>query len=72
MQSISPGSVETELRDASVIGSNIKWDEQLEKQLKDRAFLKSKDVADAVIYVLSTPPHVQVHELIIKPLGEFN
>ncbi|XP_044260394.1 farnesol dehydrogenase-like [Tribolium madens] len=32
--------------------------------------LKPEDIADAVIYVLSTGPHVQVHELTIHPLGE--
>ena len=31
--------------------------------------LEANDIADAVVYVLSTPPHVQVHELTIKPLG---
>lgn len=32
--------------------------------------LESEDIAKAVIYVLGTPPHVQVHELTIKPVGE--
>ncbi|XP_019876345.2 farnesol dehydrogenase [Aethina tumida] len=32
--------------------------------------LDPNDVADAVIYVVGTPPTVQVHELIIKPLNE--
>jgi len=32
--------------------------------------LNAEDIADAVVYALSTPPHVQVHELTIKPLGE--
>ncbi|KAK9869638.1 hypothetical protein WA026_003383 [Henosepilachna vigintioctopunctata] len=31
--------------------------------------LHPEDVAEAVIYVLSTPPHVQVHDVILKPLG---
>ncbi len=33
--------------------------------------LAPSDVADAVIYVLSTPPNVQVNELIFRPLGQF-
>ncbi|XP_011189726.2 farnesol dehydrogenase [Zeugodacus cucurbitae] len=32
--------------------------------------LQPEDVADALIYCLQTPPHVQVHELILKPVGE--
>nr|QYV43145.1 FOLD3 [Colaphellus bowringi] len=32
--------------------------------------LQATDVADAVLYVLSTPPHVQIQELTIKPLNE--
>uniref|UniRef100_A0A182QQ68 Dehydrogenase n=1 Tax=Anopheles farauti TaxID=69004 RepID=A0A182QQ68_9DIPT len=32
--------------------------------------LEAVDVADAILYVLATPPRVQVHEIIIKPVGE--
>lgn len=38
--------------------------------LEKMPHLNAKDIADAVIYVLGTPPHVQVHELTIKPVGE--
>jgi NADP+-dependent farnesol dehydrogenase len=34
------------------------------------AHLETEDIANAVLYVLGTPPHVQVHELTIKPVGE--
>jgi len=57
--SISPGAVKTE----------IFTPEQLEF-LKFSPHLKSEDIAAAVLYVLGTPPHVQVHELTIKPVGE--
>lgn len=33
-------------------------------------FLNPEDIADGVLYVIGTPPHVQVHELTIKPIGE--
>lgn len=32
--------------------------------------LKAKDVADAVIFVLSRPAHVQISELMVRPIGE--
>ncbi|KAJ6637277.1 Farnesol dehydrogenase [Pseudolycoriella hygida] len=62
--SISPGGVRTEIGLAS--GATP---EMLEAA-KNMPMLDSADVSQAVIYVLKTKPHVQVHELIIKPLGE--
>uniref|UniRef100_A0A182YT68 Uncharacterized protein n=1 Tax=Anopheles stephensi TaxID=30069 RepID=A0A182YT68_ANOST len=32
--------------------------------------MEPEDIADAVLYVLGTPPRVQVHELTIRPVGE--
>ncbi|XP_072386595.1 farnesol dehydrogenase-like [Diabrotica undecimpunctata] len=61
--SISPGIVDTE------IIADFKASE-LFAVIKD-AMLKSEDIADAVLYVLSTPQHVQVHDIIIKPQGEY-
>ncbi|ETN62710.1 oxidoreductase [Anopheles darlingi] len=56
--SISPGAVKTEILD----GMNLPADINL---------LQSEDISAAVLYTLGTPPHVQVHEIMIKPLGEF-
>ncbi|XP_037050742.1 farnesol dehydrogenase-like [Bradysia coprophila] len=56
--SISPGSVKTEIFPVT------------EEMLKVFPILQPEDVSGAVLYVLGTPPHVQVHELIIKPIGE--
>lgn len=58
-QSISPGIVRTDIFDEN-------WSEFLNKT----PHLLPKDIADAVIYALGTPPRVQIHELTIKPLGE--
>ncbi|XP_069683510.1 farnesol dehydrogenase-like [Periplaneta americana] len=62
--SISPGFVRTEITRASG------FTPEMLEAFKDAPFLESQDIADAVLYVLGTPPHVQIHELIIKPLGE--
>lgn len=33
-------------------------------------FLAPADVSAAVMFAIGTPAHVQIHELIIKPVGE--
>lgn len=64
VSSISPGPVDTELveRDPNHTEARELW--------KKIPLLTSEDVANAVVYILATPPHVQIHELIIRPVGE--
>ncbi|XP_017485915.1 PREDICTED: farnesol dehydrogenase [Rhagoletis zephyria] len=57
---ISPGIVDTDIL-PSPIRSVVK--EMLPS-------LKSEDVADAVLWAISTPSNVQVHNITIKPMGE--
>lgn len=51
-QSICPGAVDTEILQSAEIAGLF--------DLKTLPMLKSEDIADAVVYVLGTPPHVQV------------
>ncbi|XP_069683502.1 farnesol dehydrogenase-like [Periplaneta americana] len=62
--SVSPGAVTTEIGEAA--GATP----EMTAMFKDMPFLAAEDVADAVLYVLGVPPHVQIHELMIKPVGE--
>ncbi|KAG5895116.1 hypothetical protein JTB14_008553 [Gonioctena quinquepunctata] len=62
--SISPGAVDTPIFDEKT------RDSQGFKDAVGNNMLKPEDIADAIIYVLSTPPHVQIHELTIKPVNE--
>ncbi|XP_055624431.1 farnesol dehydrogenase-like [Toxorhynchites rutilus septentrionalis] len=55
--SISPGAVRTDMLPKEGWAADI-------------ATLQPEDIADAIVYVLGTPPHVQIHELTIKPVGE--
>ncbi|KFB50611.1 AGAP005645-PA-like protein [Anopheles sinensis] len=55
--SISPGAVKTEIL------------EPLEGTA-EMPMLQSEDISQAVLYAIGTPPRVQVHEIIIKPVGE--
>ncbi|XP_025837718.1 farnesol dehydrogenase-like [Agrilus planipennis] len=64
--SISPGLVSTNLYESA--GFHPK----AIKAIGNRPSLYPKDIADGVLYVLGTPPHVQVHELTIKPVGEID
>lgn len=64
ISSISPGYVKSEF----FVGKQ--WPTEFVEVLKSSPNLEVEDVANAVLYVLGTPPHVQVHELIIQPVGE--
>lgn len=55
-QSLSPGPVDTEFAEANNLFSSEQYKEVYGKLPK----LLPKDVADSVLYVLSTPPTVQV------------
>ncbi len=57
---LSPGIVETEFR-CRMIGP-----EAAKSFYSRMRCLQAKDIADAVLYVLGTPPHVQVTELTIN------
>ncbi|KAJ3664441.1 hypothetical protein Zmor_000005 [Zophobas morio] len=63
--SVSPGLVVSEM---TVLAKDIS--DERRKIMEDRPILQAEDIADGVVYVLSTPEHVQVHELTIKPVGE--
>ncbi|KAM7348777.1 farnesol dehydrogenase-like isoform 1-T2 [Cochliomyia hominivorax] len=56
--SISPGLVDTEI-----------VPDPYKEAMKD-TILSPFDISNAIMFALSTPPHVQIHELIIKPVGE--
>lgn len=64
--SIEPGTVDTNLRD------DITDDELLEdKDYSDEEpSLNAENIADAVIYALQQPRHVNVNGLLIKPTGK--
>lgn len=56
ISNISPGNVRTEMSDESA--------------LKEIPHLEADDVADVVLYMLSTDPRVQIEDVIIRPTGE--
>lgn len=58
---ISPGLVDTEITSQATDN----------EMLKAMPKLKPKDVADALIYIITRPDSVQIHDIILKPVGEF-
>nr|XP_022902752.1 farnesol dehydrogenase-like [Onthophagus taurus]XP_022902753.1 farnesol dehydrogenase-like [Onthophagus taurus]XP_022902754.1 farnesol dehydrogenase-like [Onthophagus taurus]XP_022902755.1 farnesol dehydrogenase-like [Onthophagus taurus]XP_022902756.1 farnesol dehydrogenase-like [Onthophagus taurus]XP_022902757.1 farnesol dehydrogenase-like [Onthophagus taurus]XP_022902758.1 farnesol dehydrogenase-like [Onthophagus taurus] len=61
---ISPGPTDTEIN--KLHSNNGSFANIIDAMPK----LKAEDVADAIVYVLSTPHHVQVQDIMIRPLGE--
>ncbi|KAF5288867.1 hypothetical protein FQA39_LY03746 [Lamprigera yunnana] len=69
--SISPGNVATDIYRTSFENSNINYEKSdFFQEISQCAMLTAEDVADSVMYTLGTPPNVQVHEIMIKPIGE--
>jgi len=67
--SVSPGRVATQIGTDDNDSASQK--EIIAEEVRTpELMLKPEDVADCVSYILSTPPHVQVHEATIAPLGE--
>ncbi|XP_044731173.1 farnesol dehydrogenase-like [Chrysoperla carnea] len=64
--SISPGVVKTEILQASGLDKI----ESIRDIMKTIPALEPVDVANAVLYLMTTPPSVNVTELTIRPTGE--
>ncbi|KAH1009988.1 hypothetical protein HUJ05_004353 [Dendroctonus ponderosae] len=64
--SISPGAVDTEFNQAAFPAEQLK---KLAHVNSSQKLISTEDVADSAFYVLATPEHVNVKELIIVPHG---
>lgn len=59
MQSLSPGTVTTDMTNTD----NYDIDPATVEKYKHIKCLQPNDIANAVMYVLSTPPHLQVKNI---------
>jgi NADP-dependent 3-hydroxy acid dehydrogenase YdfG len=64
---ISPGYVETEF--ASIFRGRAGADAELAARLRT---LEARDVAEAVLWVVTRPAHVQVHDVLLRPTEQKN
>lgn len=65
---VSPGAVETEFSEVRFHGDR----ERAKKVYQGFKPLAAEDIADAVSYVLNTPAHVNILEMIILPTAQRN
>lgn len=61
--SIAPGRVANELWGGEMVA-------QIEDQVRQHASLRSEDVANAVIFMLSQPAHVTIRDLVMLPQNQ--
>jgi len=60
--SIAPGTVANELW-------GITEEAEVNKRVADHSCLRSEDVAEAIVFMLSQPPHVTIRDLVMLPQG---
>ncbi|GFT92051.1 hypothetical protein NPIL_676911 [Nephila pilipes] len=65
--SISPGMVETEFFDHYLKNDPTRNAKDIFKSMQA---LQAKDIADSVLYIMGTPPHVEVHDILMRPLEQ--
>ncbi len=64
---IAPGLVATELADQVTHQASRR---AIEERMAALTPLRPEDVAGAVLYAVSQPPHVAVGEIVIRPTGQ--
>src|SRR5262245_708387 len=64
---VSPGYVFTEF--AEVFSGRPGADAALAKRLK---MLDPEDIAEAIVWIVTRPPHMQVHDVLVRPTAQKN
>lgn len=66
---VEPGFVETELQEQNTNPAVLKNLEKMRDQVDP---LQATDIADAVLYALSRPEHVNIDEVLVRPTKQVN
>jgi 17beta-estradiol 17-dehydrogenase / 3beta-hydroxysteroid 3-dehydrogenase len=64
---VSPGHVLSEF--AEVFTGRAGADQEIANRLR---ILEPRDVADAILWVVTRPPHVEVHDVLVRPTAQRN
>ena len=62
---VEPGFVDTELQGHNEIPVVVETMDRVRDQIGD--LLEASDIADAIVYTLSRPPHVAINEVLVRP-----
>jgi len=65
---IAPGYVETELQGHNQNPAVVEATKQMREKIGQ--VLRAEDVADAILYAVSQPEHVDINELLVRPTGQ--
>jgi NADP-dependent 3-hydroxy acid dehydrogenase YdfG len=65
---VEPGFVETELQAHNTNPMVVDVIDRMREKIGD--LLTSEDIADAIVYVVSRPPHVNINEIMVRPTRE--
>jgi len=65
---VAPGFVETELQGHNTNPMVVEATEKMREQIGQ--VLEAEDIANAIVYAVSQPPHVSVNEMLIRPTGQ--
>jgi NADP-dependent 3-hydroxy acid dehydrogenase YdfG len=65
---VEPGFVDTELQGHNENPMVVEQIDKMREQIGD--LLQADDIANAIAYAVSQPPHVNVNEILIRPTGQ--
>jgi NADP-dependent 3-hydroxy acid dehydrogenase YdfG len=65
---VAPGYVETELQGHNENPLVVRTMESMREKIGD--VLQAEDIADAILYAVTRPPHVDINEVLVRPTGQ--
>jgi NADP-dependent 3-hydroxy acid dehydrogenase YdfG len=65
---VAPGYVETELQGHNENPLVVRTMESMREKIGE--VLRAEDIADAILYAVTRPPHVDINEVLVRPTGQ--